>query len=203
MQSVRIKKQRPTPFEIRRAPTSLKWQLVRGAGRPKDVVAFDEAVVTFFLESADLLGVPKSVAAVYGICFASPYPLSYSDISDRLGVSDGSISQGVRFLCEIGALKLAPPPPAEIVALTGRRPRGDFYAPDMELRKVVAHFLEHRLAKQLKTGEDGLKSLQEQVPVSGGPETTKELSKRLEHLKTWHDRASNLVPVARAVLKLT
>ena len=63
--------------------------------------------MAFFLEAADILGVPKSVAAIYGICFASPQPLGFSEIQARLDISAGSISQGLRVLREIGALKVA------------------------------------------------------------------------------------------------
>ena len=72
--------------------TDLSWRLVRADGRPAEVVAFEEAMVSFFLEAAEMLGGPKSVAAIYGICFASPEPLSYSDVRDRLDISSGSVS---------------------------------------------------------------------------------------------------------------
>jgi DNA-binding transcriptional ArsR family regulator len=76
--------------------------------RPADAVAFEAAVVDFFVDAADLLGVPKSVAAIYGIVFASPEPLSFADIAARLDISKGSISQGLRVLREVGALIEAP-----------------------------------------------------------------------------------------------
>ncbi len=66
--------------------------MIRPHGRPADVVAFEESVVGFFLETATILGVPKSLAAIYGICFASPEPLSFSDVQERLDISAGSIS---------------------------------------------------------------------------------------------------------------
>ena len=71
----------------------LSWHLVRRNGRPAEVIAFEESVVAFFLESANLLGAPKSLAAVYGVCFASPEPLTYSEVKDRLEISSGSVSQ--------------------------------------------------------------------------------------------------------------
>jgi len=68
--------------------------MIRAAGRPADVVAFEEAVVAFFFDAAEILGVPKSLAAIYGVCFASPEPLSFSEVQERLDISAGSISQG-------------------------------------------------------------------------------------------------------------
>ena len=52
--------------------------------RSASVVGFEEAVVDFFVDAADLLGVPKSVAVLYGIVFASAQPLSFADIEARL-----------------------------------------------------------------------------------------------------------------------
>lgn len=67
--------------------------MIRPNGRPADVVAFEESVVAFFLEAATVLSVPKSLAAIYGVCFASPVPLSFSEVQERLDISAGSISQ--------------------------------------------------------------------------------------------------------------
>ena len=66
--------------------------LLRAGSRPADVVAFEESIMAFFWESAVLLGVPKSLAAIYAVCFASPEPLSFTDVKDRLDISAGSIS---------------------------------------------------------------------------------------------------------------
>jgi DNA-binding transcriptional regulator GbsR (MarR family) len=77
-------------------PPALSWRLVRQNGRPADVVAFEESVVEFFLEASEALAVPKSLAAIYGVCFASPVPLSFSEVRDRLGISAGSISHPAR-----------------------------------------------------------------------------------------------------------
>lgn len=66
--------------------------------RSAEVVAFEIAVVSFFVDAADLLGVPKSVAAIYGLCFSSAEPLSFADLDDRLDISTGSISQPVKIV---------------------------------------------------------------------------------------------------------
>ena len=66
--------------------------LLQKQERSASVVGFEEAVVDFFVDAADLLGVPKSVAVLYGIVFASPQPLSFADIEARGTLSKGSIS---------------------------------------------------------------------------------------------------------------
>ena len=191
----------------------LSWRLVRPAGRAGDIVAFDEAVVTFFLEAATLLGVPKSVAAIYGICFASAEPLGFTEINDRLDISSGSISQGLKLLREVGALKVVTAPlekrdgrqtaeGGRQTAEGGRRTadKRDYYTPDLELRKLVSHFIGERLEKQLKAGKGRLKTISAQVPAGNG--TAKVLKSRVKALQTWHDKGASVLPLVKAFLQL-
>lgn len=165
--------------------------LVLAAGRTAEVVAFEEQVVDFFVDAADALGVPKSVAAIYGIVFASPLPLSFADIEQRLDISKGSISQGLRVLREVGAVK-----EVSIAA-----DRAELFMPDLELRKLVARFLENRLGKQLQAGNSRLITLSKSVP--GSSDEAAELKKRLKALSDWHSKAKSLLPVVRTILKIT
>jgi len=179
--------------------------LIRAGGRDPELVAFETAVVSFFFDAADLLGVPKSVAAIYGICFASAEPLSLSDIDARLDISIGSISQGLRVLREVGALKVvsspASHPTPEVHHTRGPRVR-EYYAPDLELRKLAARFIEQRLEKQLKAGRSRLESMKASIPAGPG-DSAKELKARLRYLESWHDKGKALVPLVKTFLKLT
>ena len=97
---------------------------MRGEGREQGVVAFERSLVGFFAEAADLLGVPKSVAIIYGIVFASPRPLCFSEIELRVDLSKGSISQGLRVLREMGAIKEVSTP----------KDRLELFSPDMLIK---------------------------------------------------------------------
>ena len=156
------------------------------------VVGFEEAVVDFFVDAADLLGVPKSVAVLYGIVFASPQPLSFADIEDRVPLSKGSISQGLRVLREMGAIKEVSAP----------ADRSELFTPDLEMRRVIQRFLEQRLQKQLDAGKSRLGDLQRALPdlEKSHAET---LRSRLKQLQSWHEKARALLPIARTFLKLT
>lgn len=176
--------------------------MVVAGDRPTEVVAFEESVVGFFMSAADLLGVPKSVAAIYGVCFASPEPIGFSEIQARLNISAGSISQGVRVLREVGALKVlkARGQISEDGRSVANDRRGDCYEPDLELRKLVAHFIEQRLDRQLDSGRGALQAIGKQVP--GTAEGAKVLKTRLKALQTWHDKAHAVLPLVRTFLKL-
>jgi DNA-binding transcriptional regulator GbsR (MarR family) len=165
--------------------------LVRMDGRDEEIAAFEAAMVGFFVDAADLLGVPKSVAALYGICFAAPEPLSLVDIEKKLDLSKGSISQGVRFLRQIGALQ-------EVSTAADRVER---FVPDMKLRKLAAHWLEERLQKQLNSGQIRLKAIGKLIPPDQNG-STENLSARLQALQDWHDRTQSLLPIVRTFLKL-
>jgi DNA-binding transcriptional ArsR family regulator len=191
--------------------------LVLPGDRSADIVAFEAAMVDFFVDAAELLGVPKSVAAIYGIVFASPVPLSFADIEARLDISKGSISQGLRVLREVGALRAMSlelgagsselgsgdlklkAGSSKLEAATPSA-RGVLYQPDLELRKLVGRFLENRLQKQLTSGSTRLTSLTKAVPGRNGEAAV--LRDRLKQLQNWHSKARALLPIAKTFLKL-
>lgn len=166
--------------------------LVRTVGRVAEEAAFDAAVVEFFVRAADLLGIPKSVAAIYGICFSSPEPLCFADIEARLDISRGSISQGVRVLREMGALKSVGKPDE----------RREAFEPDLRLRKLIEHWLDTRLQKQLNAGQGLLQQLNELVPGGKSP-SAKELRTRIKSLRAWHDKTRAVLPLVKTFLKLS
>lgn len=170
-------------------------QFVLSGDRPVANVHFESEMVSFFVEAATLLGVPKSVAAVYGIVFASPGPLSFSEISARLNFSNGSISQALRVLREIGAVRA-------VDSVGGAATARERFVPDLALRKLVGRFIEQRLEKQIDTGLFRLKSLERLLPNVDKVETA-ELTRRINCLHEWHKRASHLVPVVRTTLRTT
>lgn len=174
------------------APGPVAAGVVRGAGRAAEVVAFEESVIGFFTEAADLLGVPKSVAIIYGMVFASPLPLSFADIEHRVNLSKGSISQGLRVLREMGAIKEVSTP----------ADRAELFTPDMEMRRLIQRFMEHRLQKQLVAGKTRLTALQQSLPALPKAEG-ETLRSRLKQLQVWHDKTRALLPVATTFLKLS
>lgn len=174
--------------------------LIRASGRPAEHIEFETAVVSFFTEASDLLGVPKSLAAIYGICFASAEPLSFADFCERLDISAGSISQGLRLLRQVGALTVVNAMPASALPGVDLR-RRDYYEPALGLRKVVAHFIDQRLDPQLKGGLSQLQALAKRVPKSGA--SSKVLKARMKALQTWHGQARAVLPVVKTLLRIT
>jgi DNA-binding transcriptional regulator GbsR (MarR family) len=166
-------------------------RLVLADGRDPENVRFEVAVITYFVDAADLLGVPKSLAAIYGICFASPEPLSAAEIKQRIDISTGSVSQGIRFLTGIGAL-------ADVSKPGDRYSR---YAPDIELRKLMLHYLERRVETQLDAGRQRIGDVKLAIPQQSH-DAAKLLATRVEILEGWHTKSRALLPLMKGALRL-
>lgn len=174
------------------AETIESTSLVRADGRSAEVLAFEVALVDFFVHATEMLGAPRSLGAIYGIVFASPAPLCFADIEARLDISKGSISQGLRVLREVGAIK----------AISQSDNRREFFVPDLELRNLVKRFLQERLQKQLADGSARLTQLKRLQPELDETEA-ETMNERLSQLKNWHDKTRSLLPVISTFLSLT
>lgn len=162
-----------------------------GGARDRAALAFEAAVVEFFESAAELLGVPRSLAAIYGVIFASTTPLSFAEIEARVDLSKGSVSQGLRTLREMGAVK-------EVSAAADRAER---FEPDLEMRRLIGRYIENRLSRQMKDGRDRLGRLDtilQDLPAG----ERKALRLRLDRLQSWHDRSRRLLPLIKAFLKV-
>ena len=162
--------------------------------RPVEELAFESEIVAFFVDTADLLGVPKSVATIYGVLFASAVPLSFSDIEARVKFSKGSVSQGLRVLREVGAIR-----ETDGGSLKSRNVQ--HYEPDMALRKLILRFIDQRLQAQLDTGSNRLEPIHAAIPLSDEAAAAV-LRKRVKQLSGWHDQTRALLPIAKTFLKI-
>lgn len=179
--------------------------LVRSDGRNRELVAFETAVVSFFVDAAEILGIPKSVAAIYGICFASPEALTFSQIQERLDISSGSISQGLRVLREVGALKATVDDVTSAASdpeLPREAKRRDTYEPDVELRKLVLHYLEQRVEKQLEGGKKRIRAIKLALPHHATADA-KRLAARIRALEGWHTKSRALLPLIKGAFRFT
>jgi len=194
---------------------------VPAAAGPSAEKAFEQALVDLFGEAADVLGIPQSIAAIYAVIFASPRPLSFADIEERLHLSKGSVSQGLRVLRDFGAVhavnareskangsgqkavgggqggsSLTHPP--SLSPSTGRR---EYFVPEVELRQFVARLLKERIEPQLAGNTRKLSQLAETIPFAD-PADAELMRWRLKHLQSWQRKARKLVPFAKTLLTL-
>jgi hypothetical protein len=159
--------------------------------------------VSFFAEVVQLFGVPKSVGQIFGLLYASPAPLGFPDIVERLEISKGSASQGLQLLRSLGAINEVARPSqisnqgseSEIATRVSRRVA---YEPELSLRQLVTGVLRERIAPMASTGADRLKRLKSLAERA--PENTKFYLDRTKQLEIWRKRFTTVMPILTALL---
>jgi HTH-type transcriptional regulator, glycine betaine synthesis regulator len=150
---------------------------------------FECSVIEVFVRMADMLGMPRSIGEIYGLLYASPRPQAFQDIVDRLAISKGSASQGLRLLRATGAVKLA--------YVGGDR--RDHFVPETELRALLSGFLREKIQPQLEGGSQRVKSLQTMVrsaeTMAGDGADARVLRQRIDKLQSWHKRGKTVMPL--------
>lgn len=150
----------------------------------------EKEVVGIFVRIAGVLSLPRSVGELYGVLFVSSTPLCMDDLMQKLEISKGSTSQGLKILRSFGAVNP--------VYVPGDR--RDFFAAEAELRKIVAGFVKEQVYPHLEAGKERmahLESLLEQEP----PERKEFIAERIDRLKGWQKRAGMFLPVALNLIK--
>src|SRR4029450_3850395 len=71
-----------------------------------ELSSIEVEAIDLFVSAVRLLGLPRSLGELYGLLFISPGPLSIDDLVERLRISKGSASQGLKALRQIGAVKV-------------------------------------------------------------------------------------------------
>src|SRR5947207_5057055 len=69
------------------------------------LTSLETEIIDFFVQLSRLLGQPRSLAEIYGLLFISARPLAMDHLIERLHLSKGSASQGLKFLRSIGAAR--------------------------------------------------------------------------------------------------
>ena len=137
----------------------------------------ERELIDYFVNAAQSFGLPKSYGEIYGLYFASETPLALDDVIERLKLSKGSASQGIRFLKSINALNS--------VYLPGDR--RDHYTAETSLRKIADGFIKERIRPQLGNSTERLKALKESQRSS-------HLKKQLRTLESWSKKGELILP---------
>ena len=147
-------------------------------------------IIELAICTSHAFGVPKSVGEIFGYIFGSPVPVSFEDVADDLGMSNGSVSQGLRFLRRVGAIK----------ATYVERDRRDFYVAEDSLRSVVDGFITENLLPHFARGHLRLMELRSKLMGVSEPKG-EELVKKVELLIGWHGQGIQALRQALATLE--
>lgn len=151
---------------------------------PGGLASLEAEAVDLFVGLAQVVGLPKSIGQIYGLLYISTVPLSLDEIAERLDISKGSASQGLKFLRQTGAVQVS--------AQNGSR--CDRYEAEIGLRALATGFLKEQIEPHLESGEgrlDRLKRLAADAPVADRAHVLQ----RVKQLERWHRRAAGLLPL--------
>jgi len=146
-------------------------------------------VLDFFVAAGRLLGQPKSVSEIYGTLYFSERPLCMAENIERLQLSKGSASQGLRLLRDMGAVR--------VVQLA--EDRRDFYQAETSLKKIVSGYVQNAIEPHLAHGHERLQRLDQLARASN--QISDFHQSRLEQLARWQRKAARALPVIRTVFK--
>ncbi|MGB1127957.1 MAG: GbsR/MarR family transcriptional regulator, partial [Opitutales bacterium] len=72
----------------------------------RTLAEWESATIEVFVRAVDLIGFPRSVGEIYGLLFCAQEPVSFDDLVERLKISKGSVSQGLKLLRQLGAVRV-------------------------------------------------------------------------------------------------
>jgi DNA-binding transcriptional regulator GbsR (MarR family) len=146
----------------------------------------EQEIVVIFSDIAELFGNPRSHGAIYGLLFIAEMPLTMEEIVQRLNISKGSASQGLRYLEEFHAVN----------RLREKGTRSHHYAARLELKPLISGFFRQRLLPKVRETGDRLQRLSALLP-SLSQDLRKTAEHRLDRLNQWHRQASLMLPLAK------
>ena len=151
------------------------------AGSPED------SILHLCVKLCAILGLPKSVGLIYGAVFVSARPIEAGDICKKLKISRGSVSQGLKFLRELGAIR--------VEGENGNR--AEHFVAEDHLRKAVETFVTKKIAPAFEElGEEVVRL--EKDPNLNLPQ---ELKEKLETIRRWHSHGQLLLPLVTGFLR--
>jgi HTH-type transcriptional regulator, glycine betaine synthesis regulator len=146
-------------------------------------------VIDLFVQLSRLLGQPRSLAEIYGLLFISVRPLAMDDLIQRLELSKGSASQGLKYLRTLGAVRM--------VYIAGDR--RVHYEAVAELRNLAARFLRDQIVPHLDNGQerlDRIASMVKRLPS----ENRAQMLGRVKMLQSWERNGRRFLPMLAKML---
>ncbi len=149
-------------------------------------------VIALFVNGVRVLGLPKSIGEIYGLLFISPDPLALDVIVRKLQISKGSVSQGLRFLRNLGAVKP--------VYVSGDR--RDHFTAVAELKKLANGFIKGELNPNLESVAIRLNELKAMAENDISPNADF-FQERIRRIGNWRRRGGMLLKIVNRFLGRT
>ena len=167
-------------------PVSLEAEAEKVALTELEVEAIE-----MFINFLRLIGLPKSVGEIYGLLFVAPRPMAMDQIMERLDISLGAASQGLKLLRSFGAVRV----------VYERGDRRDHYVADLELSRFATTFIKDELQPRMDMAAQRIRRMEDSLADLPAKErrTTRE---RIDRLKHWLDKGRKILPWLIRFMKL-
>lgn len=140
-------------------------------------------VIDLFISLVRILGMPKSVGELYGLLFVSPEALPMDALMERLNMSKGAASQGLKLLRSFGAVKTS--------YVAGDR--RDHYVAEFDLSRFASGFIKEELQPHLDSGLHRLERM-ERLTAEAPEDVRTVAENRLSRLRHWHEKGQAMMP---------
>ena len=147
----------------------------------------EDSILHLCVKLCAILGLPKSVGLIYGAVFVSNRPIEAGEICKNLKISRGSVSQGLKFLKELGAIRSE--------GLSGNR--AEHFVTEDHLRKAIETFV----TKKIGPAFDELGLEVERLENDSTQPLPENLREKLETIRRWHGHGRLLLPVVSGFFK--
>lgn len=145
--------------------------------------------IEMFINFFRLLGLPKSIGEIYGLLFVSPRPLTMDDLMQRLDISLGAASQGLKALRSVGAVK----------AVYSPGERRDHFVADLELSRFASSFIKEQILPKLEMASSRVERME--AALDALSEADRQVTRaRIKELNRWLERGRTMLPVALKLL---
>jgi len=161
-------------------------------GSPQELAPLERQVLAVFVDGVRVLGMPRSIGEIYGLLFISRSPLALDDLVQRLNISKGSASQGLRMLKNLGAVREADG--------TDGPERRTYYEPAVELKRLVGGFIREQIRPHLDSGKTKINQLAETASQIEDPDHREFLCGRIDRLDNWMRSGSRVLPLLQKIL---
>ena len=141
--------------------------------------------IDMFINFLRIIGLQKSIGEIYGLLFVSAKPLTMDDIMNRLDISLGAASQGLKLLRSVGAVK----------AVYSPGTRRDHFTADLELSKFATVFIKEELRPRVERALERIQHM-ESLTVSMSAEERQATRQRLIRLRHWLEKGEKMLPWA-------
>jgi HTH-type transcriptional regulator, glycine betaine synthesis regulator len=155
--------------------------------------ALEIEVIELVVGGLRLLGFPRSLGEIYGLLFMAREPVTFDSIVQRLQMSKGSASQGLKTLRQIGAIKVSYVP----------GDRRDYYLAETELKKLIAGFFAGQLIPHLDDGRERLDQVRDRLDAlvsDADADLVEFYDQRLAKLAQWQRHAKACAPLVSKLL---